>query len=148
LRDAADAVLGFRGALPPPLAVFVLDSTLQPEPDQVQHAPIDDPARSDYINSAWGMLTEVVGKVGVHDFGMTSDQLRVDLHHGLLGISARGGSRTAPVVGQLRRSAPAPALPLSCRPDPQGRDAQRPELATGLRDIDSSDGVRSVSLLT
>ena len=29
----------------------------------------------------------------------------------------------------------------------QGRDAQRPELAVGLRDEHSSDGVRSVSLL-
>src|SRR5580700_2626261 len=36
-----------------------------------------------------------------------------------------------------------------CHADPitQGRDAQRPEFAVGLRYVHSSDGIRSVSLL-
>src|ERR1700724_3086389 len=58
---------------------------------------------------------------------------------------AQRGRRRFPAEGRLRRSAPAPAALLSCRPDPAR--SQRSEFAVGLRYKHSSDWLRPVSLL-
>jgi hypothetical protein len=90
---------------------------------------------------------EVVREVGVDDFQMAMVQQRSHLDHCLLRVAPR-------TVGVLfwwkvgfedrfqhqHRCCHADSIT-------QGRDAQRPEFAVGLRYEHSSDGVRSVSLL-
>ena len=66
---------------------------------------------------------EVVREVGVNDFRVASEQQLFHLDHRLLGISPRHGRHTVLVEDRLRRSVPAPASLLSCRPDP-ARSAQ------------------------
>ena len=113
----------------------------------MQHAPINDPAR--YRLQQFGMrnASEVVREVGVHDFRMATEQQLFHLDHRLLGIAPR-------TVGVLFRwkigfEDRFQHQHRCCHADPipQGRDAQRPEFAVGLRYEHSSDRVRSVGLL-
>src|SRR5436305_530859 len=90
---------------------------------------------------------EVVREVGVDDFRVTSVYQPLHLDHRLLGVAPG-------TVGVLlwwkvgfkdrfqHQHRCCHAYPIT-----QGRDAQRPEFAVGLRDEHSSDGVWSVSLL-
>ena len=103
---------------------------------------------SDRISSACGNASEVVREVGVHDFRVAAEQRFFHVDHRLLGISARPvGVLLGWKVGFEDR---IEHQHRCCHADPiaQGRDAQRPEFAVGLRDEHSSDGVRSVALLS
>src|SRR6202162_5106029 len=90
---------------------------------------------------------EVVREVGVDDFRVAMVYQRSHLDHRLL----RMASRTVGVLlwwkigfkDRFQHQHPC----CHADPIPQGRDAQRPEFAVGLRYIHSSDRVRSVSLL-
>src|SRR5215471_12204713 len=91
--------------------------------------------------------SEVVREVGIDDLRAAAKQLHFHLDHRLLGISPR----TVCIllwwkIGFKDRF----QHQHRCRhadPIPQGRDAQWPEFAIGLRYVHSSDGVRSISLL-
>src|SRR5215211_1524289 len=63
------------------------------------------------------------------------------------GRFARDGTHTVLVEGRLRRSVQHQHRCCHADPITQGRDAQRPKFAVGLRYEHSSDGSRSVSLL-
>jgi len=63
------------------------------------------------------------------------------------GRSAPAGRHIVQVEGRLRRSAPAPAALCHADPIPHARDAQRSELAVGLRYKRSSDWLWPVGLL-
>ena len=76
---------------------------------QMQHAPINDPARYRLQKLGMGNAPEVVREVGVHNFRMAAKQQFFHLDHRLFGRFARDGRRRVPVEGRLRRSAPAPA---------------------------------------
>src|SRR6202163_325054 len=94
-----------------------------------------------------GNAPEVVREVGVNDFRMATVQQRSHLAYRLLGVSpATVGILLRWKIGLEDRF----QHQHRCRhadPIPQGRDAQRPEFAVGLRYEHSSDGVRSVSFL-
>ena len=93
-----------------------------------------------------GDAPEVVCEVGVDDFRMASEQQLFHLDHRLLGVSPRTvGVLLGWKVGFEDRL----QHQHRCRhadPITQGRDAQRPKFAVGLRYVHSSDGSRSVSL--
>ena len=91
--------------------------------------------------------SEVVREVGINDFRVATEQQPVHLDHRLLGISPR----TVRVlfgwkVGFEDRLQHQHRC-CHADPIPHGRDAQRPELAVGLRDEHSSDRIRLVALL-
>ena len=87
---------------------------------------------------------EVVREVGVHDFWAAAKQQRFHLDHRLLGIAPRTvGILLWRKIGFEDRF----QHQHRCRhadPIAQGRDAQWPEFAIGLRYVHSSDGVRWV----
>ena len=94
-----------------------------------------------------GNAPEVVREVGVNDFRVASEQPLFHLDHRLLGISPRTvGVLLWWKIGFEDRFQHQHRC-CHADPIPQGRDAQRPELAVGLRYEHSSDGIRSVSLL-
>src|SRR6202795_2397446 len=94
-----------------------------------------------------GDASEVVREVGVNDFRMAMVQQRSHLDHRLLGVSpAAVGVLLWWKVGFEDRFQHQHRC-CHADPIPQGRDAQGPELAVGLRYEHSSDGSRSVSLL-
>jgi hypothetical protein len=113
----------------------------------MQHAPINDPARYRPHQFGMGDAPEVVREVGVNDFRAATEQQLFHLDHRLLGIAP--GTVSVLLwrkVGFKDRG----QHQHGCRhadPIPQGRDAQRPDLAVGLRNKHSSDGVRSIDLL-
>src|SRR6201997_4973307 len=113
----------------------------------MQHAPINNPAR--YRLEKFGMRNapEVVREVGVNDFRMAAEQLRIHLGHRLLGIApGTVGVLLWWKIGFEDRF----QHQHRCRhadPIPHGRDAQWPEFAIGLRYVHSSDRVRSIRLL-
>ena len=114
----------------------------------MQHPPIDDASRERAHQFSVRDAPKVVREVGVHDFRMASEQRLFHLDHRLLGIAARPvGVLLWRKVGFKDRFEHQHRC---CHADPitQGRDAQRPEFAVGLRDKHSSDGVRSVALLS
>src|SRR6516164_8094348 len=89
---------------------------------------------------------EVVREVGVHDFRMATEQQLLHLYGGLLGIAPSAVS-----VDFRRKVGFEDRLQHQHRcchadPIPQGRDAQRPEFAVGLRYQHASDRLRSVCL--
>src|ERR1700751_1613769 len=90
---------------------------------------------------------EVVREVGVNDFRVATEQLRFHLDHRLLGISpGTVGILLWRKIGFKDRF----QHQHRCRhadPITQGRDAQWPEFAIGLRYVHSSDRVRSIRLL-
>src|SRR5450631_2854919 len=91
--------------------------------------------------------SEVVREVGVDDFRVTTEQQLFHLDHRLLGIAP--GTVRVLFRWKVGFEDRFQHQHRCCHADsiPQGRDAQRPEFAVGLRDEHSSDGVRSVSLL-
>ena len=52
--------------------VGFLHGAVQPHPDQMQHAPINDPARYRLQKLGMGNAPEVVREVGVHHFRMAA----------------------------------------------------------------------------
>src|SRR6201989_2384846 len=90
---------------------------------------------------------EVVREVGVNDFRVATEQLRFHLDHRLLGISpGTVGILLWRKIGFKDRF----QHQHRCRhadPITQGRDAQWPEFAIGLRYVHSSNRVRSIRLL-
>ena len=113
----------------------------------MQHAPVNDPARYRLHQFGMGDASEVVREIGVNDVRVTTEQQFSHLAHRLLGV-------TPGAVGVLLRWKIGFEDRLQhqhcCRhadPIPQGRDAQRPELAVGFRDEHTPDGVRSVGPL-
>jgi hypothetical protein len=84
---------------------------------------------------------EVVREVGVDDFRVTTEQQPFHLDHRLLGVAP--GTVCILPWWQVGFKASLP----SADPIQQDRDAQRPELAVGLRDKHSSDRIRLVALL-
>ena len=91
---------------------------------------------------------EVVRKVGIDDFRMTTKQQPSHLGHRLLGIApGTVGVEFRWKVGFEDR---LQHQHRCCHADPiaQGRDAQRPEFAIGLRYKHASDWLRPVSLLS
>ncbi len=90
---------------------------------------------------------EVVREVGVDDFRVTAEQQLFHLDHRLLGVAARPvGVLLWRKIGFEDRFEHEQRC-CHAHPIAQGRDAQRPKLAVGLRDKHSSDRLRSVSLL-
>src|SRR5246500_6013970 len=90
---------------------------------------------------------EVVREVGVYDFRVTTKQLLLHLDHRLLGISP-GTVRV--LFGWKVGLEDRFQHQHRCRHADsitQGRDAQWPEFAIGLRYVPSSDRVRSIRLL-
>src|ERR1700716_4349652 len=94
-----------------------------------------------------GDAPEVVREVGVNDFRMASEHQRFQLDHRLLGDSP--GTVGVLLWWKIGFEDRYQHQHRCCHADTiaQGRDAQRPEFAVGLRYEHSSDGVRSVSLL-
>jgi hypothetical protein len=91
--------------------------------------------------------SEVVREVGVDDFRVATEYQRFHRDHRLLRIAPRTVrvlfGRKVGFKDRLQHQ-------QRCRhadPIAQGRDAQRPKFAVGLRDEHSSDRVRSVGLL-
>ena len=94
-----------------------------------------------------GDASEVVREVGVNDFRVAAEQQLFYLDHRLLGIAPRTvrvlfGRKVGFEDRFQRQHCCSHADPI-----PHSRDAQRPELAVGLRDEHSSDGIRLVALL-
>ena len=52
---------------------FLFDGTFQPHLDQMQHAPINDPARYRFYKFGMRNAPEVVREVGINDFRMTPE---------------------------------------------------------------------------
>src|SRR5260370_25310793 len=94
-----------------------------------------------------GDAPEVVREVGVNDFRMASEQQPFHLNHRLLGVSP--GTVRVLFWWKVGFEDRFQQQHCCCHADPipQGRDAQRPAFAVGLRYEHSSDGVRSISLL-
>src|ERR1700675_449479 len=94
-----------------------------------------------------GDAPEVVREVGVNDFRVAAKQLRFHLDHRLLGVSP--GTVRVLFWWKVGFEDRFQHQHCCCHADPitQGRDAQRPELAVGLRDEHSSDRIRMVALL-
>src|SRR5580693_8170539 len=94
-----------------------------------------------------GDASEVVREVSVHDFRVAPEHQLFHLDHRLLGI-APGTVRVlfGWKVGFEDRFQHQHRC-CHADPIPHGRDAQRPELAVGLRDEHSSDRIRLVALL-
>src|ERR1700693_1206232 len=94
-----------------------------------------------------GDASEVVREVGVNDFRVATKQLRFHLDHRLLGVAP--GTVSVLLWWKVGFKDRFQHQHRCCHADPipQGRDAQWPEFAVGLRDEHSSDGVRSVSLV-
>ena len=90
---------------------------------------------------------EVVREVGVDDFRMASEHQRFHLDHRLLSIAP--GTVGILFWWKVGFGDRFQHQHRCCHADSitQGRDAQRPEFAVGLRYEHSSDGVRSISLL-
>ena len=94
-----------------------------------------------------GDAPEVVREVGVDDFRVATEQERFHLDHRLLGVAP--GAIGILLWWKVGFEDRFQHQHRCCHADPitQGRDAQRPEFAIGLRYEHSSDGFRSVSLL-
>ena len=94
-----------------------------------------------------GDAPEVVREIGVNDFRVATEQQLLHLDHRLLGIAP--GTVGVLFWWKIGFEDRFQHQHRCCHADPipQGRDAQRPEFAVGLRYEHSSDGVRSVSLL-
>jgi hypothetical protein len=113
----------------------------------MQHASIHDPARDRLQQLGMGDAPEVVREVGVNDVRVAPEQQLFHLDHRLLGIApAAVGVLFWWKVGFENRLQHQHRC-CHADPIPQGRDAQRPEFALGLRYEHSSDRLRSVSLL-
>ena len=113
----------------------------------MQHAPIHNAPRERAHQFGVRDASEVVREVGVYDFRVASEQRLLHVDHRLLGVSPR---TVGVLLGwKISIEDRIEHQHRCCHADPiaQGRDAQRPEFAVGLRDEHSSDGVRSVSLL-
>ena len=94
-----------------------------------------------------GDAPEVVREVGVNHFRMASEQQRFHLDYRLLGVSP---GTVCVLLGWKVGFEDRFQHQHRCRhadPITQGRDAQRPEFAVGLRYVHSSDRSGSVSLL-
>ena len=147
MRDAAPVVSRRRRTCLPSSIVGFFHGAFQPHLDQMQHAPINDPTRHRLEKFGVRNAPEVVREVGIDDVRAAAKQQPLHLDHRLLGISPRAvGILLWWKIGFEDRF----QHQHRCRhadPIPQGRDAQRPEFAIGLRYVHSSDGVRSVSLL-
>src|SRR6266699_1822694 len=94
-----------------------------------------------------GDAPEVVREVGVDDFRMASEHQRFHLDHRLLGIAP--GTVGVLFWWKIGFEDRFQHQHRCCHADPipQGRDAQRPEFAVGLRYEHSSDRIRLVGLL-
>ena len=68
MRDAAPIVPGRRRSRLPTSVVGFFHGTFQPHLDQMQHAPIHDPARHRLEKVGMRNAPEVVREVGVDDF--------------------------------------------------------------------------------
>src|SRR5450755_4719613 len=90
---------------------------------------------------------EVVREVGVYDFRVATKQQLFHLDHRLLGVSP--GTVGVQFRWKISLEDRLQHQHRGCHADPiaQGRDAQRPEFAVGLRYEHTSDRLRSVSLL-
>src|SRR5215475_1425203 len=97
-----------RACLPSSIVGF-FHGTFQPHLDQMQYAPINDPAR--YRLEKFGMRNapEVVRVIGVNDFRVAAKQTALPPRPPPVGHFARDGTHTAPVEDRPRRSVPAPA---------------------------------------
>src|SRR6476659_11460811 len=94
-----------------------------------------------------GDASEVVREVSVDDFQVATEQPLFHLDHRLLGILPR---TVAILFGRkigFKDRFQHQHCCCHADPIPQGRDAQRPEFAVGLRYVHSSDWVRSVGFL-
>jgi hypothetical protein len=91
--------------------------------------------------------TEVVRKVGVNDIRLATKQPFLHLVHRLLGVTARTVGILFRCKISLKDQLKHPHRCCHADPIPHGRNAQQPELAVGLRDVHSSDRIRSESLL-
>src|SRR5205807_5708345 len=80
-------VPGFGRALLPSSIVGFFNGAVPPHLDQMQHAPINDPARHRLEKVGVWNAPEVVREVGVHDFRMATKQQLLHLYGGLLGVT-------------------------------------------------------------
>src|SRR5580698_4744331 len=91
--------------------------------------------------------SEVVREVGIDDFRVATEQLLLHLDHRLLGVAP--GTVGILLWWKIGFEDRFQHQHRCCHADPipQGRDAQRPELAVGLRYEHASDRLRLISLL-
>ena len=139
---------GRRRSCFPTSIVGFLDSAVQPQSDQVQHARIDDPTGHRLHQFEMGNAAEVVGEVGVHDIGTAMEQLFFHLGHRLLGIAPSSiGIDLWRKVGFEDRFQHQHCC-CHADPIPHGGNAQWPEFAVGFRYIDPSDRFRLIRPLS
>src|SRR5262249_16378168 len=110
----------------------------------MQHTPINDPARYRLKKFPMRNPPELVPEVGGNDLRMATKQPRFPLDPRLLGIAP--GTVGVLFWWKVGFEDRLQHQHRCCHADPiaQGRDAQRPEFAVGLRYEHSSDGVRSI----
>src|SRR5439155_18713732 len=126
-------------SLPPSGQGSIAGGVAFPLPVRQSH-PLEAPSL------AW--RAEVVREVGIDYVRVTSVQPLFHLDHRLLGISLRTvGVLLGWKIGFEDRFEHQKCC-AHTHPIAQGRDAQRSKLAIGLRDKHSSNGIRSVALLS
>ena len=86
-KHAAPLVSRLGRACLPTTIVGFFHGAVQPHPDQMQHAPINDPTRYRLQKLGMGNAPEVVREVGVHHFRMAAKQQLLHLDHRLLSVS-------------------------------------------------------------
>jgi hypothetical protein len=113
----------------------------------MQHTPVDDAPRERQHQFGVRDAPEVVREVGVYNFRVTMEQRLFHIDHRLLGVAARPVGVLLGWKVSFEDRFEHQHRCCHAHPITQGRDAQRPEFAVGLRDEHSSNGVRSVRLL-
>src|SRR5215468_2374020 len=113
----------------------------------MQHTSVNDPARYRFREFGMRNAPKEIREVGIDDVPVPAKQPFFDLDRRLLGVPSRPvgvlfgwkiGFKDRVQYQRCRRHAD---------PIPHVRDAQRPELAVGLRYIHSSDWLWPISLL-
>jgi hypothetical protein len=113
----------------------------------MQHTPVHDASRERAHQFGVWNASEVVREVGVHDVRVIVEQRLFHIDHRLLGIAPLSiGILLGWKVG-FKDRVEHQHCGCHAHPIPQGRDAQRPQVAVGFRDKHSSDRIRSVLLL-
>src|SRR6201996_1208166 len=112
----------------------------------MQYTPINDAARERQHHFGVWNTSEVVRKVSINNVRLPSMQPLLHLDYRLLGISPRAVRVLLWWKVRFEDRFEHQHRCCHAHPIPQGRDAQWPQLAIGLRDKHSSDRVRPVTL--
>ena len=115
------------------VVVGFLYGALQPHLDQMQHTPVDDPARYRFHEFGMANAPKEIREVGIDDFPVSAKQQFFDLDRRLLGVPPR----PVGVLFGWKFGVKDRFQNQRCRrhadPIPHARDAWQPELAVGVR---------------